>query len=51
NEALKQPELQERLRKLSAETFGGSVEKTAQYLREEVERWGNVIKAADVKLQ
>jgi len=51
NEALRQPELQDRLRKLSAETFGGSVEKTAKYLQEEVERWGNVIKAADVKLQ
>jgi tripartite-type tricarboxylate transporter receptor subunit TctC len=51
NEALRQPELQERLRKLSAETFGGSVEKTAKYLQEEVERWGSVIKAAGVKLQ
>jgi len=43
--------LQDRLRKLSAETFGGSVDKTAKYMREEVERWGNVIKAADIKLQ
>jgi tripartite-type tricarboxylate transporter receptor subunit TctC len=51
NEALRQPELQDRLRKLSAETFGGSVEKTTKYLQEEVERWGSVIKAADVKLQ
>jgi tripartite-type tricarboxylate transporter receptor subunit TctC len=51
NEALRQPELQDRLRKLSAETFGGSVDKTAKYMQEEVERWGNVIKAADIKLQ
>jgi tripartite-type tricarboxylate transporter receptor subunit TctC len=51
NEALRQPELQDRLRKLSAETFGGSVDKMAKYMREEVERWGNVIKAADIKLQ
>jgi tripartite-type tricarboxylate transporter receptor subunit TctC len=51
NEALRQPELQDHLKKLSAETFGGSVEKTAKYLQEEVERWGNVIKAADIKLQ
>jgi tripartite-type tricarboxylate transporter receptor subunit TctC len=51
NEALRQPELQERLKKLSAETFGGSVEKTAKYLQEEVERWGNVIKAANIKLE
>jgi tripartite-type tricarboxylate transporter receptor subunit TctC len=51
NEALRQPELQDRLKKLSAETFGGSVEKTARYMQEEIERWGSVIKAADIKLQ
>jgi tripartite-type tricarboxylate transporter receptor subunit TctC len=51
NEALRQPELQDRLKKLSAETFGGSVEKSAKYMQEEVARWGNVIKAADIKLQ
>src|SRR6267154_5911147 len=51
NEALRQPELQDRLKKLSAVTFGGSVEKTARYMQDEVERWGNVIKAADIKLQ
>jgi tripartite-type tricarboxylate transporter receptor subunit TctC len=51
NEALRQPEVQDRLRKLSAETFGGSVDKMTKYMREEVERWGNVIKAADIKLQ
>ena len=51
NEALRQPELQDRLKKLSAEIFGGSAEKAADYMRQEVERWGNVIKAADVKLQ
>ena len=51
NEALRQPELQDRLKKLAAETFGGSVEKTARYMQDEVERWGSVIKAADIKLQ
>jgi len=51
NEALRQPELQDRLKKLSAETFGGSVEKATNYMRQEVERWGDVIKAADIKLQ
>ena len=51
NEALRQPELQGRLKKLSAETFGGSAEKAAKYMREEVERWSEVIKAADIKLQ
>src|SRR6201746_2478931 len=47
NEALRQPELQDRLKKLSAEIFGGSVEKTSKYMGEEVERWRAVIKAAN----
>ena len=51
NEALRQPEMQDRLRKLSAETFGGSTAKAARYMQDEVERWGKVIKAADIKLQ
>jgi tripartite-type tricarboxylate transporter receptor subunit TctC len=51
NEALRQRELQEQLKKLSAEVFGGSVEKTAQYMREEVERWKAVIKAAHIEIQ
>lgn len=51
NEALRQPEMQDHLKKLSAEIFGGSVEKTAKYMHEEVDRWGGVIKAANIKLQ
>jgi tripartite-type tricarboxylate transporter receptor subunit TctC len=51
NEALRQPEVQDHLKKLSAEIFGGSVERTSKYMREEIDRWGNVIKAADIKLQ
>jgi tripartite-type tricarboxylate transporter receptor subunit TctC len=51
NEALRQPEVQDSLKKLSAEIFGGSVDKTRKYMHEEVDRWDNVIKAADIKLQ
>jgi tripartite-type tricarboxylate transporter receptor subunit TctC len=51
NETLRQPEVQDQLKKLTAEIFGGSVEKTSKYMHEEVDRWGNVIKAADIKLQ
>ena len=51
NEALRQPEIQEGLRKLSAEVFGGSAEKASGYMRDEIDRWGKVIKAADIKLQ
>jgi tripartite-type tricarboxylate transporter receptor subunit TctC len=51
NEALAQPEIQVHLKKLSAEVFGGSVEKTAKYLRGEIDRWGGVIKAAKIEIQ
>jgi tripartite-type tricarboxylate transporter receptor subunit TctC len=51
SEALRQTDLQDRLKNLSAEVFGGSVDKTAQYLHEEVDRWANVIKTANIKLQ
>jgi tripartite-type tricarboxylate transporter receptor subunit TctC len=51
NEALRQPELRDLLKKLSAEVFGGSVEKTSRYMGEEVERWRAVIKAANIEIQ
>src|SRR5262245_35214326 len=51
NGELRQPEVQDHLKKLSAEIFGGSVERTSKYMSEEIDRWGNVIKAADIKLQ
>ncbi|MBR1124109.1 tripartite tricarboxylate transporter substrate binding protein [Bradyrhizobium lablabi] len=51
NEALAQPEIQAQLKKLSAEVFGGPVEKTAKYLQNEIERWGGVIKAAKIKME
>jgi tripartite-type tricarboxylate transporter receptor subunit TctC len=50
NEALATPEIQAQLKKLSAESFGGSVEKTAKYLKDEIERWGAVIKAAKIEM-
>jgi tripartite-type tricarboxylate transporter receptor subunit TctC len=50
NEALKQSDIKARLVQLSAEAVGGTPEVTAKYMREEVERWHNVIKAANVKL-
>lgn len=51
SEALRQPDVQAKLRNLSAEIYGGSPEKAARYMVEEVARWGGVIKAADIKLQ
>ncbi|MBR1155113.1 tripartite tricarboxylate transporter substrate binding protein [Bradyrhizobium sp. JYMT SZCCT0428] len=51
NEVLRQPEVQEQLRKLSADIFGGSIDKTSKYMREEVDRWAAVIKSANIQLQ
>jgi tripartite-type tricarboxylate transporter receptor subunit TctC len=51
NEALAQPDIRERLKKLSAEVYGGSPEKAANYMREEVNRWADVIKKANIKLE
>jgi tripartite-type tricarboxylate transporter receptor subunit TctC len=51
NEALKQPDILKRLADLSAEAIGGSPQATAAYMREEIERWHKVIKAAGVKLE
>jgi tripartite-type tricarboxylate transporter receptor subunit TctC len=51
NEALRENDIRERLAQLSAEPIGGTPQATAAYMREEVERWRKVIKAANVKLE
>ena len=51
NEALRDPDVQGRLTNLTAEIFGGSVDRTAKYMHEEIGRWGNVIKAANIKIE
>jgi tripartite-type tricarboxylate transporter receptor subunit TctC len=51
SEALRQPEIQDKLKNLSADVYGGSPEKAAKYMGEEIERWGNVIKSANIKLE
>ncbi len=51
NKVLREPEVRDRLTKLSAEIYGGAVAKTAKYMHEEVDCWDNVIKAAHIKLQ
>jgi tripartite-type tricarboxylate transporter receptor subunit TctC len=50
-EAIKSPEVTKRFAELSAEPIGSSPEASARFMREEVERWGGVIKAARVKLE
>jgi tripartite-type tricarboxylate transporter receptor subunit TctC len=51
NEALRHPALQENLKQLSAELFGGSVERTSKYMHDEVDRWHAVIKAANIVIE
>lgn len=51
NEALATPEIRAQLKKLSAEVFGGPVDKTAKYLQSEIDRWDAVIKAAKIEVQ
>ena len=48
-EALRQPEVMKRLHDLSAEPMGLSPAQTAAFMREEVERWSGVIRAAGLK--
>jgi tripartite-type tricarboxylate transporter receptor subunit TctC len=50
NEALRDAEVQKRLTELSAEAVGGTTQQAATYLKEEVERWKNVITTAHVTL-
>jgi tripartite-type tricarboxylate transporter receptor subunit TctC len=50
NEALKDPEVQKRLAELSAEPVGGTPQAAATYLKQETERWKNVITTAHVTL-
>jgi tripartite-type tricarboxylate transporter receptor subunit TctC len=50
NQALHDSEVQKRLTDLSAEPVGGTPLETANYLKNEAERWKNVITAAHVTL-
>jgi tripartite-type tricarboxylate transporter receptor subunit TctC len=51
NEVLHKPEMLPHLAEWSAEAIGGTPQETSVYMREEVERWNKVIKAAGVKLE
>jgi len=50
-EALKDDDIKKRLAELSAVPVGSDPQATAQFLREEIDRWNAVIKAANVKLE
>ena len=48
-EALRQPEVQRRLAEMHAEVIGNSPAEAAAFIREEKRRWGEVIRAANIK--
>jgi tripartite-type tricarboxylate transporter receptor subunit TctC len=50
NQALHDSEVQKRLSDLSAEPVGGTPQETANYLKQEAERWKKVITDAHVTL-
>jgi tripartite-type tricarboxylate transporter receptor subunit TctC len=50
NQALRDSEVQKRLTDLSAEPVGGTPQQTANYLKQEAERWKKVITTAHVTL-
>jgi len=50
-EALMDPAVIEKLKNLSCEVVGGSPRAARDFMRQEVERWGKVITAANIKLE
>ena len=48
-EALRQPEVQRRLAEMYAEVIGNSPAEAAAFIRDEKRRWGEVIRAANIK--
>jgi tripartite-type tricarboxylate transporter receptor subunit TctC len=50
NDILKMPDVRSRLATIHVQTRGGSANDLLAYIREETKRWGDVIRAANVKL-
>ncbi len=50
NSVLAMPDVQEKLDTYGAEDGGGTPEKFAQFIRSEQEKWGKIVKEADVKV-
>jgi tripartite-type tricarboxylate transporter receptor subunit TctC len=49
NQALKSPDVLERFAAQGTEALGGSPEQAATYVKQELERWGPVVKRAGIK--
>ncbi len=49
NKIIKTQDFRERMLKVGADPVGGSIEDFRQKMKSETDRWGRVIKAADIK--
>jgi tripartite-type tricarboxylate transporter receptor subunit TctC len=49
--AVKKPELRERFINLGIDPAGTTAEEFAAFLKNEVDKWGKVIRAANVKIE
>jgi tripartite-type tricarboxylate transporter receptor subunit TctC len=49
NQALRQPEIRERLENIGFEPAPGSIEEFAAFLQSEVEKWANLVRTAGIK--
>jgi tripartite-type tricarboxylate transporter receptor subunit TctC len=48
NDALRQPDVRDRLNALGFEPHGGSSQEFSTYLRKEVDKWARIVKATGV---
>jgi tripartite-type tricarboxylate transporter receptor subunit TctC len=51
NQALKQPDVRQRFTAASIEVIGGSPQEFADYIQAELKRWGEVARAANVRVE
>ena len=51
NRALGEADLRERFAAMGVETIGGSPEAFARYMESELKRWGEVVRAANIKIE
>jgi tripartite-type tricarboxylate transporter receptor subunit TctC len=51
NRALAQPDLRERFAAMSVEILGGAPEVFARYIESELKRWGEVVRAANIRVE
>ena len=51
NEALKQPDVRQRFAASSVEIIGGTPEECGAYIAVEIKRWGEVARAANIRIE